>query len=294
MAIAVATISAVATASSTTVTITKPTGLAVGDLMVAFLNATGNTSSGLGTWTQLSGWTALTTNNWYHTSGNVAITNVAQYKIADSGDVAASNFTFTYSSSTSLSGAIYRITGQRPGIEIVEGQAKTDNDSSDHASSPKAYTCGVTPVISDSLLLLLGATRNGSSFGSYAIATSDPGGWTEGFDSDGIFSAYVNRTETTATGDVTIAFSGSNPTGICLNFYAISPAFGVTVSPSTITASGASPNGIQAPTISGGATVSPSTLTGTSEVKTPTEAGQVDWSAQGKSSSGTWTPQSKS
>ena len=70
--------------SGTTCVVTKPTGLAVGDLMVASSFQTGSTGITLPT-----GFTST------H-SGSVGIRSYRTgYKIADAADVAASNFTFT-------------------------------------------------------------------------------------------------------------------------------------------------------------------------------------------------------
>lgn len=86
--------------NTTTVTITKPTGLAVGDLMVSVCGAE---QSGV-TITPPSGWDTIA--NQAQTNGRCMIS----YKVADSSDVAASNFVFT-SSIGKILGIIYRITG---------------------------------------------------------------------------------------------------------------------------------------------------------------------------------------
>lgn len=287
MAIAVASQSAIATNSGTTITITKPTGLAVGDLMIAHVGAS-TSSGGIGEWNQLSGWTRLSSANWYHTSANVGRKEGLQWKVADSSDVSASNFTFTYSTTGSLVGAIFRITGQRATTEIILGSTSTSPDSFE-TSSPVAYACGVTPLVNDSLLMLFILTRNGGNFENYSIATSNPT-WTEAYDSNSIACAYAIRPEITATGDMTISFSESDDVGNILQLIAISPAFGVTVSPSVINSTGA----VLTPTISGGTIVSPSTITATSEVKTPAHNDQADWSAVDKSDTATWSTLSKS
>ena len=90
--------------SATTLTLTKPTGLASGDLMVAFIATQDGDPS---TTFSKTGWTAAATPD----SGTASRTTVL-YREADSGDAAASDFEFTSSgTSTTCGGFIYRITG---------------------------------------------------------------------------------------------------------------------------------------------------------------------------------------
>ena len=101
MAIVVESVSPVATAISSNLTVTKPTGVAVGDLLVAVLFAVEADVGSLAgeSWTLLSGWS---------NAGSVlnGVTNAVsfQYKLATSGDVSASNFTFNFSDNETLRG----------------------------------------------------------------------------------------------------------------------------------------------------------------------------------------------
>lgn len=105
-------------------TITKPTGLAVGDLLVFILGLFGSS----GTINEPSiptGWTeAVELNGTTDERRYLTI----MYKIANSSDVAASNFTF---SSPSESGNIYgygsliRITGHHPTTPVKSALAQT-------------------------------------------------------------------------------------------------------------------------------------------------------------------------
>lgn len=290
MAIAVTTQSAVATAASTSVTITKPTGLAVGDLLVAHLCASGNSSIASSDWTVPSGWTrdADANINYSHTSNNAGVRSNMMYKVADSSDAAATNFSFTFGASTNLSGVLFRVTGQRSSTPLADANsAGTASESTD--TSPTAYSASVTPTIADSLIMIFVSTRNGSGFGGYAISTSDPGGWTEAYDSNNIACAYVNRTQTTGTGTATITWSGSN-VGNVLIVAAFSPSFGVTVSADLIT----STSTVQAPTVTGGASVSVSTITSTGTVQALSSSGQADWSPLDKADNTSWSSQAKS
>ena len=119
--------------AGTPLTITKPTSLAVGDLMIAFLYGGRN----IGNWTTLAGWTligACTTTDG--TDANLTV----QAKIADSSDVAASNFTFTPNGAHGEKfGILTRITGSfGPGIAAL---ITSDFDN----SVINTGTGGVTP-----------------------------------------------------------------------------------------------------------------------------------------------------
>src|SRR5690349_11871893 len=130
-----------ASASSTTITITKPVSLAVGDLMVAHLVATGTSAQETAT-VSLTGWTAISGTGQGDAGANTCTRNLPHYKIADSSDVAASNFTFTWTASMALRGAIYRITGANPTPLTVVNAAAIQ----DQGSSPWAPTAPVTPT----------------------------------------------------------------------------------------------------------------------------------------------------
>lgn len=84
------------TSAVNSINITKPTGLAENDLMVAligYVDAAGATTP--------SGWTEL------YDSNNLA----CFYKIADASDAAASNFTFALDDLGNIGGALFRIDG---------------------------------------------------------------------------------------------------------------------------------------------------------------------------------------
>jgi len=109
MAIVVESVSTDNLAAGDTTVITKPTGLAVGDLMVAML---GGHSAGSGlSFATLSGWT-LGSNLQDLVGGGFTYSSI-QYKVATSGDVAASDFTFTGASMDETGGTMLRVSGIR-------------------------------------------------------------------------------------------------------------------------------------------------------------------------------------
>jgi len=271
-------------ATSNSVTITKPTGLAVGDLMIAHIGKTA-TSATIDT---LSGWTSLLND----INGNFRMS--VQYKIADSSDVSASDFTFTGSGTTPYtSGAVYRISGQS-----VSTPLDTNSSLTTWSGTSADLSMGITQSRADNLLLILigagSGNQNTTNIASQAIATSNPT-WTEDYDiSLGtnsiamICGTHAIRTETTSTGNISFSSSASMNVGLAC-IISINNTLGVTISPSAITSTAI----VNSPTATGGATVSPSAITANGVVNTPT-AKQADWSAQGKSTSPTWTSQTKS
>lgn len=135
-------------ASVSSIVITKPTGLAVGDLMVAAL-AMHDSADANRTFSTPSGWT-LATNS---TTGQstLRVRTAIFSKVADSSDAAASNFTFSLSGSVGyVSGVLARITGQAtPAINVSESDAS-------NTASLTAYsaTTALTPdTVTNSLIL---------------------------------------------------------------------------------------------------------------------------------------------
>lgn len=174
-----------------TLTINKPSGLAVGDMMIANIvwDSNDNTAP-----TLPSGWTSL----FHSTTGTKS---AGAYKIATSGDVAASNFSFTLAGAVTASGgSIMRWSGIGA---ITAGSVFRDLSS----TANPTFTTGVTPSVADSYLIFvyyceftLGNVSN------YAITTNNPT-WTEIAQESNVSPdltmalAYASRPETTATGN---------------------------------------------------------------------------------------------
>lgn len=229
MALAVAS-KEIATTTSTTLTITKPTSLAAGDLMIACVVSLGATH------VTRSGWEEVAYDDETRVGRSVggsylqgSMTCLA--RIADAGDAAASNFAFT-TGGISI-GYIYRITRTvntttwpTPLSSIITGLFRSDIDSGQYGPAGSitsvAFTGGVTPVQASSLMIMNIAygrdVTNTAIANSYTLATDNPT-WTEeydnsvDFDSSGdvvwvfLASATAIRTQTTATGNYTVGFS---------------------------------------------------------------------------------------
>jgi len=193
--------------STNNVFITKPTDLAVGDLLIAHIfNAKAQTI------TPPSGFTALLT-----TTTTGSINQHAMYlfwKVADAGDVAATTFSFTTASSQTAGGGLMAFTGATSFAPIPEFAGSTANNT----GSP-SFANTITPHIADSMILILGGLITaGSTSGvsTYAIATSNPS-WTEIYDDSPdtarrFYAAYGSRPQTTATGNSSVVGAGTYTT----------------------------------------------------------------------------------
>lgn len=127
--------------NTATLIITKPASVAVGDVLVAVMGWQNGTSRSLST---LSGWTLL------QNSGSAVVGLAAFWKVADSGDVSASNYTWSFSGNTLYaSGAILRINGTPVGSEI----AASEIDVTTGNSTSFSFTTAVTPQTVTSLVI---------------------------------------------------------------------------------------------------------------------------------------------
>ena len=198
-------------ASGTTTVVTKPTGLTVGDLMIGQYTYRNSSASH----TLPSGFTSIhsvqTNNSW----------QVVCYKVATSGDVAASDFTFTTSGTYMQNAGLIRISGYSQGTPI--GQSGVEGNIT--SSSNPTFNNTVTPFANSMLIMLVAASATGATLTQpsvYAVATDNPT-WTElwnsvntgGGNPTALATAYAVRTAATATGNSTItaAFAGGSSYG---------------------------------------------------------------------------------
>lgn len=176
------------TSGSGTVTINKPTGLQVGDLMVVFLSAINNNGV---TWTQLTGWTEVLD------SASSGPSQDIQWKIATSADVASSTFTFT--SSSGGSGYTGSIAAYRSAsFDVVGAATRTTNGS---------VTASAITVSGDNSVLIgafiqsnNGATITTAPSGMSQISYSSVAG--------GTLALYSQDVGAGSSGTKSIGFSG--------------------------------------------------------------------------------------
>jgi len=125
------------------ITITKPTGLAVGDLLL-FIGGNYDAAANNRSHTTPSGWTVIQK----QASGDYR--PVAYYIVATATEVAASNFTFAMSgATTALSGYLARITGQTTGTPVVVSEMDV---GAVEAVGTITYTTNITPDSGESLV----------------------------------------------------------------------------------------------------------------------------------------------
>lgn len=164
------------TTNGTSVVIPKPADLAVGDLMLAFVS-----SDGLTTTTLSTGFTLILNTQ---RDGTLDCTLNSSWKIADAGDVAASNFTFTISASNGFTGCIHRIDSADPTTPINVSAAGTGS-----AADPVALTATTT---ADNCLVFVACVQRQTLDESFTA----PANYTERTDQTGLGSAGVHVIDT--------------------------------------------------------------------------------------------------
>lgn len=148
---------------ATTAPIPKPTGLAVGDLMVAVISTVISAITSAPT-----GWTVVNSNNLTYNFCTV------YKKIADASDVSAS--TFSWSGTYAIGGIIYR---------IPEG---------DFNNIQMSLNAPLTPKTKDNAIILVGTSSDDDSdsctFSGYSTTGGATVTYTENYDSLGTSSSY--------------------------------------------------------------------------------------------------------
>lgn len=190
--------------------ITKPASLAAGDLMlVFFLTQQGSVQPA--NMDLPAGWTLL------QQAGAVGAAFDVMYKVADAGDAAATNFTFTNQTSgaghaVSIVGAMYRITSEDTIVPILASSKTATGTGSGTGITSATITPGQEPM----LILFTGGTNASTprTVSGQAIANNNPS-WTEDFDfvnsgtMASIAGAHASWGFATATGAASATFSGS-------------------------------------------------------------------------------------
>lgn len=201
MAIAVASQSTTNWVAASTVTVTAPTGIAIGDLLFASITYHGNA-----TITAPSGWSFIRQESDVTPGDGVA----TYYKVAVSADVSAVNYSWSQGATGSpgMAGIILRITGANTNSPIT-----TSNGTGTFVTGnpPVTLSIPVTPNANTLLIASLCTTFNGG-ISAYAIPTSNPT-WTTVIDNDNgtnhIGVAYGLRAANTATGNLSFAAATS-------------------------------------------------------------------------------------
>jgi len=275
-----------ATSTAGTITLTKPTGLAVGNLMVVMLSFARNSVTNPEI--QIAaGWTGVTAHGTF-TSAAI------QYRIADAADVAASNFTFVSINQVLVitAGRILRISGHEPAnISLGSINLFTDSAAIDTAVT---FSGSITTPVPDCLLVMAIACSDGIAATVSAQQTTPASTLTEAYDHNGstaiaLSGAYGfhNAVTTITQFGATLSANLDNHAGVLLLIRAAFPFSGtnalLSVSPELFPQAGV-----------GGTTGTNALLTATPElfnqnglVLTPTV-----WTPKTKTPA-TWTPETK-
>ena len=179
MAITKASTSSNTATAVSSLTITKPTGLAVGEVLVVCLFRSNRLDS-TGILTTPAGWTLHTTQS---DGGRVALSIL--YKTATSGDVAASNFTFTNNIALDYyQGFMFRLTTDTSFTSPVITSSDSEVMTGDGVTPTTTPTFPLSfKQFSNSLIIVASVTANDDSIATsgYTINGTNPT-WTEHFD----------------------------------------------------------------------------------------------------------------
>lgn len=269
--------------NATPLTITKPTGLAEGDLLVAHLVC--NEGGGTPVWTLPSGWTSI------ETVANGSTDNTAVFaKIADSSDVAASDFDFT--SAGDSVGILIRLSGDFGSVAGSIYLSSSDTDG----TSPS-----LTGITGDTTYMIFGmltdALTGPGQFSGWSMATDNPS-WAEIYDSryDDLREIHygaaisANRASTNDTGTLTYSESVSETTKSIVAI-GIKEAVSVTANAGVQTATFSV---VSASSITGGAGATPTVNTATFSVLTPSiTTSAVNWNFEDRPTASIWTIESQ-
>lgn len=251
---------------------TKPTGLASGDVLVAFCTRETD-GANTGSFNTPAGWTLIDSTEVANDIYGAVFT-----KIADSSDAAASSFTFVPSvAGDNSAGILVRVTGAAFTSVVGNIVGDTSSDASTGGENAVSFA-GIDPLGGSCLLLMFLVNRDSSfdvAFSGYAVANNNPS-WTEAHDFEGNNSSLAMAYGSYASGNVTGNYSAVvNQDGDYVGaLVAVTETVSVTVSPAVITATAT----VQAPSVSAGATVSPAVITATITVQAPTvSTADPDW-----------------
>jgi hypothetical protein len=209
MAITYQSIQSNTAASGTTVVVTKPTSLAVGDLMIASSVYSGN--SGI---TLPSGFTTI------HSGSVSALRSyITGYKIATAGDVAASNFTFTMGST--IAGATASLIRLSTNNSFPSNPIVSSVNPTNITGTNPSYTLNI--VSGPSTTFLVASYFAATSVTSSAQTSSPSRTWTERNDhnvsgtASSIATAPNTAAETLSSFSLTVSSSATGD----LSFFAI-------------------------------------------------------------------------
>lgn len=283
MAIAVQSSASSNVATTTSTTITKPSGVVSGDYLLAaigFEQSGGNTVNSVPSdWTEIE---SLIGNN-------TAL--YVYFKVA--GGSEPTNYTWGLTGTQAVGGSILRIDGQS-----VDAGGAFEVELDDHVGNTDApsFPTGITPTFASSLILIASCSKSNGTIAhsAHAITTSNPS-WTavQGTSAGGttISIAYAVRPEVTSTGAWSLTAGNTGTTDTTSIILAIAPRVNasVTLDVATLTVTP------QDPAVAGGANVTLDAASMTATAQTISAATAASkWVNTDKSSAGSITNIDKS
>lgn len=208
------------TSSSTAVTITKPAGLAVGDLMIANIVQSENSTSQSLSNATASGWT-LVAGEQFGTSGSDSWWGTIFYKVATAADVAATDFTFTGDSDADdIEGGIAAFSGVAVTGGVSGGPFDVAPGSINNINTDDLSATGITTTTAGAAIVMIGMIGDNRNVDSWTA--TNPSSLTEIFDVPfnasvdmGMGMAWALRTTAGATGNGAgeLSFNETDPNG---------------------------------------------------------------------------------
>ena len=219
-----------ATSTTTSVTVNKPTGLVVSDVLIATINQSTNNSNITLSNASLNGWT-LVSGGMYYESGNNEWWGTVLYKVATAIDVSAADFTFLGDGDADdMQASIIAFSGvdQTNPIDVAGTfTSSTDDDASLSANS-------ITTTTNNAAVIVLAMISDNRDFNSTWSATS-PSSLSELFDVPfnadldmGIAGAWAIKPSAGATGDGSVTLSGNARDGAVLIALRVAPGSTIT------------------------------------------------------------------
>jgi len=216
------------TTTTATLTINKPSGLAINDVMIVSIIQTDNDNNTLSNATS-SGW-SLIDGREIESNGDDEWWGTLLYKVAVAGDVAAANFSFTLDGDANGDNSEGAIIAFR-GVNVTGGFTATgaaggpfDLDPgiiNNIASDAQLNASTITTATANAGVIMFGFIANDLNLSNWQ--TTSPGALTEIYDLPlnvsedmGIGSAWAIKAATGATGAGSATISGSAPNGSLL------------------------------------------------------------------------------
>lgn len=235
-----------AVATSGSITVNKPAGIQVGDVMIAIINENDNSGGeDLGNANTLSGWTLI--DDAKLTGDNPEAWGYIYYRIANSTDASVGTTSYTFDLSNNADGAVGSIIAYR-GVDVTGGVTASgaaggpfdvdpgnigniNNDATINASA-------LSTVNADAAVIMIGLSGGTPTFSSWSTTT--PGALNEVLDGSttngadcAIGAAWAIKTSTGTTGAGSASLSASFGNGGLLVALKRLPPPSVTLSPST-------------------------------------------------------------